>query len=91
MQASRSSIKYHCSLQLTSTQKKFVDAVNGKSGLTFFDALESEVWYHMTSSQTPKTKTFSVQELNGDRERIPDCSQRPDPAQGPIRNDFSHR
>ena len=23
-------------------QKKFVDAVNGKSGLTFFDALESE-------------------------------------------------
>lgn len=24
-------------------QKKFVDAVNGKSGLNFFDALESEV------------------------------------------------
>ena len=28
---------------LTTTQKKFVDAVNGKSGLTYFDALESEV------------------------------------------------
>ena len=24
-------------------QKKFVDAVNGKGGLNFFDALESEV------------------------------------------------
>ena len=29
-------------------QKKFVDAVNGKSGLTYFDALESEVRCHMT-------------------------------------------
>lgn len=28
---------------LTGFQKKFVDAVNGKSGLTYFDALESEV------------------------------------------------
>ena len=28
---------------LTNMQKKFVDAVNGKSGLNFFEALESEV------------------------------------------------
>ena len=28
---------------LTARQKKFVDAVNGKSGLNYFDALESEV------------------------------------------------
>lgn len=28
---------------LTSSQKKFTDAVNGKSGLTFFAAQESEV------------------------------------------------
>ena len=28
---------------LTMIQKKFVDAVNGKSGLTCFEALESEV------------------------------------------------
>lgn len=25
------------------SQRKFVDAVNGKSGLTYFEALESEV------------------------------------------------
>jgi hypothetical protein len=28
---------------LTSMQRKYVDAVNGKSGLTYFEALESEV------------------------------------------------
>ena len=28
---------------LTLVQKRFVDSVNGKSGLTYFDALESEV------------------------------------------------
>ena len=28
---------------LTLVQKKFTDSVNGKSGLTYFDALESEV------------------------------------------------
>lgn len=33
---------------LTIQQKKFTDAVNGKSGLTYWDALESEVWHHMT-------------------------------------------
>jgi hypothetical protein len=37
----------HVSQQLPNNlQKKFVDAVNGKSGLNFFDALESEVCLH---------------------------------------------
>lgn len=34
--------------QLTTEKKKFTDAVNGKSGLTYWDALESEVCRHMT-------------------------------------------
>jgi hypothetical protein len=33
---------------LTLVQKKFVDSVNGKSGLTYFDALESEVCCYVT-------------------------------------------
>lgn len=33
------------------TQKKFVDAVNGKSGLTFFDALESEVHHELRHTE----------------------------------------
>lgn len=32
---------------LTYMQKKFTDAVNGKSGLNYWDALESEVRRHM--------------------------------------------
>lgn len=35
--------QHHTLAPLTQPQKKFIDAVNGKSGLTFFEALESEV------------------------------------------------
>ncbi len=56
---------------LTPIQKKFVDSVNGKSGLTYFDALESEVRNHMTLLQKPATNVSAEQKHISDRDCVP--------------------
>ena len=38
--------------RLTNYQKKFTDAINGKSGLTYADAVASEVRYHIVFLDT---------------------------------------
>lgn len=56
---------------LTPEQKKFVDSVNGKSGLTYFDALESEVRNHMTFYRNTPLIIHTEQEHISDRDCIP--------------------
>lgn len=53
--------------RLTTSQKKFTDAVNGKSGLTFFAAQKSEVRNHVMSPPTSPThakQQNSAKEIN---------------------------
>ena len=45
--------------RLTNYQKKFTDAINGKSGLTYADAVASEVRCYPTLLDTCLTDTFT--------------------------------
>ena len=75
---------------LTGLQKKFVDAVNGKSGLTYFDAHESEVG-RLQMLCLQNTNQITEQKHNRNRERLSGSASRSNTTKSAVLDYFSGR
>lgn len=60
-----------------SSQKKFTDAVNGKSGLTFFAAQKSEVRNHVMTLTSAPTYTYQLNSAKEIDELFPEVLRDP--------------
>lgn len=70
-------------------QKKFVDAVNGKSGLTYFDALESEVSATVVYLDWSSANGVAEQKLDCYREHLSGGSSGPNSTQSAVLDGFT--